>query len=87
MNKTLIIIPIGHIFNLHLLHLHCQWQESIDDRAKARREGERQRKLQEKQKIVEEEKEKRENAEAAFKAWTEKKNIIEKERRGTLDVY
>ena len=62
-------------------------QESIDDRAKARREEERQRKLQEKQKLGEEEKEKRENAEAAFKAWTEKKNIIEKERRGTLDAY
>ena len=70
-----------------MVHLHYQWKESIDDRAKARREEERQRKLQEKQKIVEEEKEKRENAEAAFKAWTEKKNIIEKERRGTLDVY
>merc|ERR1712183_605209 len=57
------------------------WQESIDDRAKARGEEERQRKQQEKQKLVEEEKENRENAEAAFKAWTEKKNIIEKERR------
>ena len=85
-NKTL-IIPIGIIFNSYLVHLHYQWQESIDDRAKARREEERQRKQQEKQKLVEEEKENRENAEAAFKAWTEKKNIIEKERRGTLDAY
>ena len=59
-------------------------QASIDERKKAKRDEERKRKLEEKQKQEENEIEKRENAEAAFKAWTEQKNNLEKERRGRV---
>ena len=59
-------------------------QASLDERKKAKREEERQQKLEAKQKQEENEIEKRENAEAAFKAWKEHKNNIEKERRGRL---
>ena len=79
--------PIVYQITKTTFSLSSMNQASIDERKKAKREEERQQKLEAKQKQEENEIEKRENAEAAFKAWKEHKNNIEKERRGRFYRY